>query len=185
MPETSLSDTSPLAPAADGGGPRFFPVPRRLVWLALRLAWLGRGLWHRLSRPLTMGVRAIILDGPAGARRVLLIRHSYVGGWHLPGGGVDRGETLAEAMRREVREEVGLSVDGPARFLGLYARFVAGASDHVGVFVVESWSGAPAADGVEILEARFFPLDALPPGITPATRRRLGEMDGRGGDERW
>lgn len=177
-----MTDTSgPLAPTA----PWSAASPRRLVWLALRLAWHGRGLWHRIARPVTMGVRAVILDGPQDARRVLLIRHSYTGGWHLPGGGVNRGETVAAAIRREVREEVGLSVDGPVRLLGVYARFAAGASDHVSVFVAEGWSGIPAADGVEIVEARFFPLAALPADTTRGTRRRLDELAGAPRAEEW
>lgn len=146
----------------------------------LRLAWHARNLWHRIARPLTMGVRAIVLDGD----RVLLIRHSYVGGWHLPGGGVQKHETLAEAMRREVREEVGLIAED-GRFFGLYARFRHGASDHVGVFVVRAWSGAVQPDGVEILEARFVPLDALPAETSPATRRRLAEVAAGQPAERW
>lgn len=156
-------------------------VPPSLTSMALRLAWHARNLWHMVARPLTMGVRAIILDesGGAGARRVLLIRHSYVGGWHFPGGGVGKGETLVEAMRREVREEVGLSVDSDPQPLAVYARFRYGASDHVAVFVAREWSGTPVADGVEILEARFFALDQLPDDVSPATRRRLAEFLGR------
>ena len=121
-----------------------------------------------------MGVRAIILDGDS----VLLIRHSYVPGWHLPGGGVDKGETLLEAMKREVREEVGLSVEATGQPLGMYARFRSGASDHVAVFVAQSWTGTPKADGFEILDVAFFPLDRLPEGTTAATRRRLDEYRG-------
>lgn len=146
----------------------------------LRLAWHARALWHRVARPLTMGVRGIIVEERPGApRRVLLIRHSYVRGWHLPGGGVGRGETLAAAMRREVREEVGLTVDSDVQPLGVYARFRHGASDHVAVFVVTAWSGTPAVDRFEIVEARFFPLDDLPDETTPATRRRLAEFLGQ------
>lgn len=161
-------------------------VPPTLTSPALRLAWHARNVWHWFARPLTMGVRAIILDesgldesGEAGAKRVLLIRHSYVGGWHFPGGGVGKGETLVEAMRREVREEVGLTVDSDPQPLGVYARFRHGASDHVAVFVVREWTGTPIADGVEILEARFFPLDRLPPDVSPATQRRLAEFLGQ------
>lgn len=160
-------------------------VPLSLTSSALRLAWHARNLWHLVARPLTMGVRAIILDESgdesqeSGSRRVLLIRHSYVGGWHFPGGGVGKGESLVEAMRREVREEVGLSVDSDPQPFAVYARFRHGASDHVAVFVAREWSGTPVADGVEIVEARFFPLDRLPDDVSPATRRRLAEFLGR------
>ena len=155
----------------------------------LRLAWLARNAWYRVSRPLTMGVRAVILKPPAApgaAAQVLLIRHSYVGGWHLPGGGVDKGETLVAAMRREVREEVGLEVECPPQPHAMYAHFRHGASDHVALFVVERWSGTPRADRFEIVEAAFHPLDALPRATTPATRRRLAELhDGAPPSEHW
>jgi mutator protein MutT len=141
----------------------------------LRAAHLARVGWLTVSRPLTMGVRAIIRDQDGA---VLLIRHSYVGGWHFPGGGVDRGETVHQAMAREVREEVGVEVTGTARTLGLYGRFRHNSSDHVSVFVVETWRGTPKVDGLEIVECRFFPLEDLPDDITPATRRRLMELTG-------
>lgn len=155
----------------DGAGRSRLPLEPTML-NPLRLAWHARNAWHRVARPLTMGVRAIILDGDG---RVLLIRHSYVPGWHLPGGGVDKGETLAEAMRREVREEVGLTV-GEARPLGVYLRLKRGASDHVGVFVAEAWSGTPKVDRFELVDAAFFPLDRLPEDTTPATLRRLAEF---------
>ena len=120
----------------------------------LRMAHLTRIGWLSVARPVTMGVRALIRD-QSGA--VLLIRHSYVGGWHMPGGGVGRGETVHQAMAREVREEVGLEVVGTARMLGLYARFRHGSSDHVSVFVVDEWSGTPKIDGLEIAECRLLP----------------------------
>ena len=76
---------------------------------------LLRRLLHfhwRLSRGLTLGVRAVVIDA---AGKVFLVRHSYVSGWHLPGGGVERGETLRDALERELIEEGNIRlVDAPA-----------------------------------------------------------------------
>ena len=149
----------------------------------LRIAHLTRIGWLSATRPVTLGVRAMIRD-QSGA--VLLIRHSYVGGWHMPGGGVGRRETVHQAMAREVREEVGLEVIGTARMLGLYARFRHGSSDHVSVFIVDEWSGTPKPDGLEITDSRFFQHDDLPADTTPATRRRLAEaVSGGAVSELW
>ena len=71
--------------------------------------------WFRLRRGMTLGVRAAILDPKQG---VLLVRHSYAPGWLFPGGGVERGETIHQALEREVLEEAGVVIAGPPRFHG-------------------------------------------------------------------
>jgi len=65
-------------------------------------------LYWRFARGMTLGVRGVVVDGD---NRVFLVKHSYVAGWHLPGGGVEVGETLLEAVVREVREETALAVE--------------------------------------------------------------------------
>jgi ADP-ribose pyrophosphatase YjhB (NUDIX family) len=138
------------------------------------VARLG-GLVNRLRRPVTLGVRAIVRNGEG---RVLLVRHTYVPGWYLPGGAVDAGESVGEALHRELVEEANIRIIGPPRLVALYFNPRAG-SDHVALFEISQFEQtSPKAADHEILEARFFPLDALPEGTTPSTRARL-----EGGDE--
>ena len=125
-------------------------------------------LW--VARPLTLGVRLILVrDG-----RVLLVRHTYHHGWLLPGGGVEKGETLEAAARREAREELGVAL-GPLRLHGVYTNFHEFKSDHVVVF---SASGVPQPAqqrSFEIERADFFPLNDLPADLLAGHRRRLEE----------
>jgi ADP-ribose pyrophosphatase YjhB (NUDIX family) len=137
--------------------------------------------WWRVSRPATLGVRGIACDE---AGRVLLVRHGYVKGWHLPGGGVERGETAPGAIAREMAEEGGVQALDLPRVVGLYANHANFAGDHIALFLVECW--APQASAREIAERGFFALDALPEGVTPATRRRLAEVfDGAPASATW
>lgn len=143
----------------------------RTAWLAHRARQFG---WL-LFRPMTCGVRALVLDRDG---RVLLVRHTYATGWFLPGGGVARGESVTNGLRRELREEVGIEPTDQPRILGMYSSTAEGKRDHVGVFVVEEWRWRPARSA-EVIEADFFEPDELPPETSPATRRRIAEHDGQ------
>lgn len=131
--------------------------------------------WWRFSRGLTLGVRAVV----AGKDGVLLVRHSYVPGWHLPGGGVERGETLMDALSRELHEEGNIVLDGRPRLHGIFSNERSFPGDHVAIFVADAWrqDGSPKRNA-EIIETGFFPLDDLPEETSPGTRRRLAEVFG-------
>jgi ADP-ribose pyrophosphatase YjhB (NUDIX family) len=137
---------------------------------------LRRVLHHywRFSRGLTLGVRGAVFDRDG---QVLLVRHGYVRGWHFPGGGVEVGETMLDALVRELLEEGNLIVRGSPRLHGIFLNPAVSVRDHVALFVVREfdWKGPPRAR-LEIREANFFPLRDMPEGVSAGTLRRLGEI---------
>jgi 8-oxo-dGTP pyrophosphatase MutT (NUDIX family) len=133
-------------------------------------------LYWRFARGLTLGVRAVVIDAEG---RVFLVRHSYVSGWHLPGGGVEPGETLLAAMARELAEEGQIVVTGEVALHGLFWNARISRRDHVAVYVVRGFRLDPALRrDREIVECGFFHLDALPEETTRGTRARLAEVVG-------
>ena len=118
---------------------------------------------------------------------MFLVRHSYVSGWHLPGGGVEAGETVAAALARELAEEGNITLAAPPALHGLFFNAHDSRRDHVAVFVVRAFRQdvAPMPNR-EIVEHGFFRPDALPPEASPGTRRRLAEvLGGQPIAERW
>ena len=105
---------------------------------------------------------------------VLLVKHTYDAGWHMPGGGLKRGETLEAAVRREAAEETG-AILKQLYLLGIYSSFHQAKSDHVAVFVSEAFTLTERIDRAEIEQAVFFPLDALLAQTSEGTRRRLAD----------
>ena len=130
--------------------------------------------YSRLSRGMTLGVRAALLkDG-----QVVLVRHTYVSGWFLPGGGVEVGESVADALVREIAEEAGAVLTGAAELFAIYRNAHADPRDHVALYVCRSWEQRHALTlpNREIVASSLFPLDALPADTSTGTRARLREI---------
>jgi len=131
-------------------------------------------LYFLMRRPMTLGVRGLVLDRAAGS--VFLIRHTYVPGWQLPGGGVERGETFREALERELMEEGNIRLTGEPELRSLHLNQGASRRDHVAFYLITDFiQDGPKASDREIAESGFFPVGRLPELTTPGTRRRVDE----------
>lgn len=132
-------------------------------------------VWSRLSRGMTLGVRAVATDEHG---RILLVKHTYLHGWWLPGGGVDKGETTYAAVVRELREEAGLKVIGSPKLLSLHSNEQFFPGDHVAVFHIDKFEVGERTSHGEIAETGWFEPAALPDDTTKATRARIAEFMG-------
>ena len=145
-----------------------------------RVAWRFFMLIKALVHPVAFGVSGAVFDGEG---RVLLVRHRYMTGWQLPGGGLDRSEVPGSAVLRELAEEVGLT-GGSAQFFGLYVAPAGYVSNMIALYRITG--GAIAfKPGLEISAAQFADPADPPPGCTPATLRRLAELSDRAPVSPW
>jgi 8-oxo-dGTP pyrophosphatase MutT (NUDIX family) len=140
--------------------------------------------YWRFSRGATLGARGMVIDAQG---RVFLIQHSYVAGWHLPGGGVETGETMRAALARELREEGNIVVTGEPALHGIFFNHRVSRRDHVALFVVRDFrQDAMPQPNHEIVAHGFFAPDALPADVGRATRARIAEVfEGAPVSEMW
>jgi ADP-ribose pyrophosphatase YjhB (NUDIX family) len=128
--------------------------------------WFARGM--------TLGVRAVVLDSE---NRVFLVKHSYVSGWHLPGGGVEAGETFRDALQRELAEEGRIELTGEPDLHGLFFNSQISRRDHVAVYLVRHFKQDRLPEpNREIVDCGFFETGALPSETTTGTRLRISEV---------
>lgn len=150
--------------------------PEMRNWRA-RLVTRAVHTYFAYVRGMTMGVRAACFDMEG---RIFLIRHTYVPGWMMPGGGIERNETAGQALIKEIREEGNLTLGDPPELMHVFHNRNTSRRDHVLFYrcrnVVQT---APKQRDREILESGFFRLDALPESTTSATLRRLDELFGK------
>jgi 8-oxo-dGTP pyrophosphatase MutT (NUDIX family) len=150
-----------------------------LTRLRRRLEPVIRPMMHfywRFARGATLGARGLVIDGHG---RVFLVKHSYVDGWHMPGGGVETGETMLTALARELAEEGNIKLRGQPQLFAVYFNARVSRRDHVGLYIVRDFlQDAPPRPNREIIEHGFFAVDALPEDTTRATRARIAEVFG-------
>ena len=138
--------------------------------LIIKLAYQASRLFLLLFKPMTVGVRLLMLRG----EQVLLVNHVYENTWYLPGGLVEKGETLEAAARREAFEEVGATL-ADIDLYGVYTNMKYGRSDHIVVFISKDFSLNGQSDH-EIKALDFYPLDALPENTSSGSRNRVKDL---------
>lgn len=112
-----------------------------------------------------IGVFALIFD----EEHILLSHRRDIDWWNLPGGGMELGETVDEALRREVREETGLEVE-VEQLVGVYSK--PQKQEVVLTFRCRTISGT-LQPTEESDENRFFDPHALPENLLPKHRQRI------------
>jgi 8-oxo-dGTP pyrophosphatase MutT (NUDIX family) len=140
--------------------------------------------YWRFARGMTLGVRAVVLDAE---NRVFLVKHSYLTGWHLPGGGVEVGETFHDALQRELAEEGRIELSGEAVLHGLFLNSHVSRRDHVAVYLIKHFRQDRLPEpNREIIACGFFDPAALPAETTRGTRLRISEvLDGKAPIATW
>jgi 8-oxo-dGTP pyrophosphatase MutT (NUDIX family) len=141
-------------------------------------------LYWRFARGMTLGVRAVVLDD---SNRVFLVKHSYVSGWHLPGGGVETGESFGDALRRELKEEGRIELTAEPALHGLFFNSHVSRRDHVAVYIVRHFRQDRLPEpNREIVACGFYQVGALPADTTEGTRLRISEvLEGRSPIATW
>jgi len=108
----------------------------------------------------------IIVDGKA-----LTVRNR-AGRWGLPGGRAKDGETFQQALKREVREEIGVRIKVKERLPHSHVRNHRGPCEGCVVFAAKIKKGTPIS-AAEITRVRWVPLEDLPGTLTRFSTRRM------------
>lgn len=132
-----------------------------------KILYLGFKIYCFIFHPVRMGVRVVMIQND----RIWLVRHTYLFGWFLPGGGLKRHETLEQAAHREAREETGAELR-ETTLIGVYSNFNEWKTDHTTIFLCKDFNINGKSDG-EIAEVQAFPLGELPDNVYSVHRRLI------------
>ena len=129
---------------------------------------LNSAYW-RIIKPTTVGVRIMLIR----QNSILLVKHTYHDSWYLPGGGVKKGETFEQAIRREASEELDCDLKC-IKLFGVYNNFKEHKNDNIIIFYSNDFS-VNGKKSFEIEKYGYFPLDDLPDKISKGTYKRINE----------
>ena len=119
----------------------------------------GESVFEYYNRGYNVGVGgAVVKDG-----RLLLVRRASAygrGNWQIPGGFIERGETMEDAVVREVEEEAGVTAS-PRGILAVRNRLFDGSNSTYVVFLMDWTGGIPRPDGTETDRAEWLGLDEI------------------------
>ncbi len=119
---------------------------------------------------------AVIHEG-----KVLLTRREDFEVWCLPSGGVEEGESLAEAALRETKEETGVDVE-LTRLVGVYSRLGGMPDVHAVLYEAKPIGGELNLQPGEAIEVKYFAFDELPNDIAFAHKKRIADaFNGKSG----
>lgn len=131
--------------------------------------------YFRLSRGLTVGARCLIINNK---EEIMLVRHSYNDGWHLPGGGVESNESIIDALSREVHEECNIVFDKEPYFLETKFNHKVSSRDHVFIYLSKYWHFSNKSRHIqnEVMESKFFNIKNLPNDIEYVSKESLEKI---------
>jgi ADP-ribose pyrophosphatase YjhB (NUDIX family) len=137
---------------------------------------IGREALRLILRRPVVGILAVPLDEDG---RLVLMRRRDVGSWSLPGGMVEWGEPLVEALRRELREETGCALRSVRRIVGVYSDPARDPRMHSVTIVVEADvlrpTTPPQLNPMEVIAVESFSLQSIPSELAFDTRRLLDD----------
>lgn len=131
-------------------------------------------LLRAILSPVAFGALALVEQ----EGKVVLVRHSYAAGWHLPGGGVKRGEPPEKAVLRELTEELGLTWASKPEFIGIYTRKAWPATNVIALYRVRE-ARFTFKPNLEVREIVLADPASPPPGTVGSVRHRLAELTGQ------
>ena len=131
-----------------------------------------RKAYWKIIKPETFGVRAIVLND---FNQILLVKHTYSDEWYLPGGKVHKNESLTDAIKRELQEEVGITNMKEITVFHKYLNLHEHKKDHITVFIIKNFTSS-TKEHFEIEKKEYFSVVSLPIGISRGTKRRINEF---------